>query len=134
MTTADTYQAIAQAYVDGVRALFVPAGAVASERGGGGQLSPAELADRAERLVAVNANLTSVTAERLSDADAGVRIQSSSQLLAKTLVDLEISTHLLQAAIDEEEQVQWSASASRERSASGSAIEERLAIILDMSS
>jgi len=128
VSTTDAYQTIAQAYADGVRALLARRGVGGAERSVGGQLPTVELAERAEQLVPVSANLTRAAADRLGDADPTVRIQSSAQLLAKALIDLEITSRLLEAAMDEGAP----AGADIERSASGSAFEERLAIVLGL--
>ncbi|HUW99449.1 MAG TPA: hypothetical protein VMY35_00590 [Phycisphaerae bacterium] len=126
-----TYQAAAQAYADGVRVLFAPSGAPTGERGGLGPTSPDELADQAERLAPLSAELTQAMAAGLADADPAVRAQASTQLLAKALTDLEIGLYLLQAAEDEEYQIAWAGGPGTERSRGGlGATVERLDLLL----
>jgi hypothetical protein len=126
-----TYQATALAYADGVRVLFAPSGAPTGERGGWGPASPGELAEQAEQLAPLSAELTQAASARLTDADPAVRAQASTQLLAKALTDLEIGLYLLQAAEDEEYQVAWAGGPGTERSRGGlGATVERLDLLL----
>ena len=126
-----TYQAAALAYADGVRVLFAPSGAPTGERGGWGPASPEELADQAERLAPLSAELTQAASARLADADPAVRAQASTQLLAKALTDLEIGLYLLQAAEDEEHRIAWAGGPGTERSRGGlGATVERLDLLL----
>ena len=125
------YQAAAQAYADGVRVLFTPSGAPTGERGGRGPASPGELAEQAEALAPVSAELTQASTARLADDDAAVRAQAATQLLAKALTDLEVSARLLQAAEDQEDEIAWAAGWGVERGGAGlGATEERLRLIL----
>jgi hypothetical protein len=131
MNTKDSYMAAAQAYADGVRVLFAPSGAPTGERGGLGAASPDELADQAERLAPLSAELTQAASARLTDADPAVRAQASTQLLAKALTDLEIGLYLLQAAEDEEHRIAWAGGPGTERSRGGlGATVERLDLLL----
>jgi hypothetical protein len=126
-----TYQATALAYADGVRVLFAPSGAPTGERGGWGPASPGELAEQAEQLAPLSAELTQAASARLTDADPAVRARASTQLLAKALTDLEIGLYLLQAAEDEEYQVAWAGGPGTERSRGGlGATVERLDLLL----
>jgi hypothetical protein len=126
-----TYQAAALAYADGVRVLFAPSGAPTGERGGWGPASPGELADQAERLAPLSAELTQAASARLTDADPAVRARASTQLLAKALTDLEIGLYLLQAAEDEEHRIAWVGGPGTERSRGGlGATFERLDLLL----
>jgi hypothetical protein len=126
-----TYQAAALAYADGVRVLFAPSGAPTGERGGLGPASPDELADQAERLAPLSAELTQAASARLTDADPAVRARASTQLLAKALTDLEIGLYLLQAAEDEEHRIAWVGGPGTERSRGGlGATFERLDLLL----
>jgi hypothetical protein len=126
-----TYQAAALAYADGVRVLFAPSDAPTGERGGLGPASPDELAEQAERLAPLSAELTRAAAAGLADADPAVRAQSSTQLLAKALTDLEIGLYLLQAAEDEEYQIAWTGGPGTERSRGGlGATDEHLNLLL----
>jgi hypothetical protein len=126
-----TYQATAQAYADGVRVLFAPSGAPTGERGGWGPASPGELAEQAERLAPLSAELTQAASARLTDADPAVRARASTQLLAKALTDLEIGLYLLQAAEDEEHRIAWVGGPGTERSRGGlGATVERLDLLL----
>jgi len=126
-----TYQAAALAYADGVRVLFAPSGAPTGERGGWGPASPGELAEQAERLAPLSAELTQAASARLTDADPAVRARASTQLLAKALTDLEIGLYLLQAAEDEEHQIAWTGGPGMERSRGGlGATVERLDLLL----
>src|SRR5438105_1436211 len=84
--TTSSYQPIAQAYADGVRALFSPpAGQVAPtgepavrcmqvERGA---VSNEQLADRAEQLSPVSVKLTEATSAQLDAADPIERMEAS---------------------------------------------------------
>ena len=103
MNGNDTYQTTAQAYVDGVRALFAPAPAPKGERGTLEAAIAPDLASQADDLVAVSAELTRAAEGRLSDEDPQVRQQAANQLLAKALVDLEVSFQMLEAAERAEE-------------------------------
>jgi hypothetical protein len=126
-----TYQAAALAYADGVRVLFAPSGAPTGERGGWGPASPGELAEQAEQLAPLSAELTQAASARLTDADPAVRARASTQLLAKALTDLEIGLYLLQAAEDEEHRIAWVGGPGTERSRGGlGATVERLDLLL----
>jgi hypothetical protein len=115
MEANTSYLAVAQDYAEGVRALLAIKGASTGERGEGGPGSPAALAAQAEKLAPLSSSLTAEAANKLSAADPDLRAHASSQLLAKALTDLKVSTQLLQAAVDEEEGRSWD-SGARERS------------------
>lgn len=131
MKTTDSRLATAQAYADGVRALFAPAGAPTDERGVGGPVSPTDLADKAESLSTLSASLTTEAGAKLATAEEPrVKAQTSTQLLAKALTDLEVSAYLLQAAEDERANRVWARSEAAERSATGHAsVDELLKIV-----
>jgi hypothetical protein len=102
MDTKDAYLSAAQAYADGVRALLSPSAGPAAERGVLEAALAPDIAGRAERLAPLSARLTQAAAAQLEDDDPAVRMRASSQLLAKALTDLQISTYLLQLAEDAE--------------------------------
>lgn len=119
MSPTDTYREAAEAYVDGVRVLFAPSGAPTSERGGRGPVSYDELAVQAEKLLPVAEQLTRAAEDQFTDADPAVRIQGATSLMAKALTDLQVSAYLLQAAMDEEGEFEFSEeNTGRERSRS----------------
>lgn len=98
MNGSDVYQTTAQAYVDGVRALFAPAPRPKGERGTLEAAIAPDVATQADDLVAVSGELTRIAEGRLADQDPQVRQQAANQLLAKALLDLEISYRMLEAA------------------------------------
>jgi hypothetical protein len=105
MPTTDANQEAARAYAEGVRAFFAPSAALpTAERGERRVALPEDLAERAERLAPLSTNLTQEIAARLASPNPAAREQASTSLLAKALTDLDISGHLLQAALDEESQ------------------------------
>ena len=127
MTASTHYSQAANAYVEGVRALFAAAAASTGERRGEESVAAPDLAERAEQLTALSEQLTQAAEAQLEDPDHAVRAQASTQLLAKALTDLEVSAILLQAAMDEEEGLATEA----ERGATWLAIpEDRLQILL----
>ena len=71
MDTSSSYQAAAQAYANGVRLLFAPAGVAADERGERGPAAPQQLADRAEQLTTLSDNLTLAATARLASPGLG---------------------------------------------------------------
>jgi hypothetical protein len=115
METTDSYLAAAHAYADGVRVLFAPSGAPTGERGRRGPASFADLAGQAERLSSLSAQLTQSISAQLEHPAAPARAQASIASLAKALTDLEVSAYLLQAAVDEEEEVAWVGGEGSER-------------------
>ncbi len=116
MATLNSYDAVAHAYADGVRALFASSGLPTKERGAmRGPSSYRELAERAEKLSSISEDFTKVIASQLDDADPAVRTEASTRMLAKTLTDLEVGAQLLQAAMDEEEKAHFGKSRSAER-------------------
>jgi hypothetical protein len=115
MTTANEYERAAYAYVEATRALFAqdvrPAGARGAD-----EAPPAEaLADQAQTLTVLAAQLTQAAEKQLHAEDAQVRAQASTRLLAKALTDLEVSAYLLQAAEDEESGIEPSSTRGAER-------------------
>jgi hypothetical protein len=127
MEAKTSYLAVAQDYAENVRALFATTGALTGERGERGPGSPAALAAQAEKLAPLSSSLTAEAENRLlTDADPDMRAQASTQLLAKALTDLKVSAHLLQAAIDEEENIPWTEGRASERSISDAGSTEEL--------
>jgi hypothetical protein len=117
MEAKTPYLAAAQDYAENVRALFSVTGAPTGERGEGPPGSPAALADQAEKLAPLSSTLTAEAENRLlTGADPALRAEASTQLLAKALTDLTVSAHLLQAALDEEENIPWTEGRASERS------------------
>ncbi|AVH63777.1 MULTISPECIES: hypothetical protein [unclassified Nostoc] len=132
MNTSFSVQEVSQNYADRVRMLFTPSGAPTGERGGRSPNSHQDLAEQAENLSPVSAQLTQALALQLTNTDPNVYFQTSVKLLAKALTDLEISAYLYQAAIDEEEGISWSQSNIGERSLTDlGRIEENLQVILN---
>jgi hypothetical protein len=120
---ATPYLAVAQDYADNVRALFAVRGAPTRERGASAADSVA-LADQAEKLAPLSSSLIGEAEKRLA---SGVDpAQASSQLLAKALTDLKVSAYLLQAAIDEDENIPEGHSRESERSFSDARSTEEL--------
>lgn len=97
MTTTENYRAVAEAYATGVRELFTlaPTLPVPGVRGLG---APEALAERAESLAPLSAELTRSVSAQLAADDPLVRERASTRLLAKALTDLDVSAYLLQAA------------------------------------
>ncbi len=131
MGTTSSYQAIAQAYVNGVQGLFVTPGIPTTERGERKVAPSEDLADRATLLSPVSANLTRATVSLLADTDPAVRAQASTKLLVKALTDLEVSVYLLQVAEDEESGNAYPGNKETARGTSSFVgIEERLQLLL----
>jgi hypothetical protein len=117
VNSKDTYLEAARAYADGVRVLFAPSGQETGERGGRGPQSYVDLAEQAERLAPLSAQVTEEAAARLAEATPGERIEVETALLAKALTDLEICGYLLQASQDEEARTEFSRERRAERRA-----------------
>ena len=131
MHTTSPYLSAANAYADGVRTLLAPAGLPTRERGPRGPTSPRDLADQAEQLAPLSAELTAAAAAQLENPDPAERSAAATRLLAKALTDLDVSAHLLQAAMDEEDGLSWKRSKAAERGAAGlGATEEYLRLLL----
>ena len=133
MPSTNSYLDAAREYADGVRVLFAPVGAPTGERGGVGPVSPQDLATQAEKLLEASAKVTVEAENRLAtETDDAAKAQASTQLLAKALTDLEISSHLLNAAGDEEAKIVWTRGAGTVRGASSrQSVEELLAIMVE---
>jgi hypothetical protein len=111
MTQWDTYQQAAQAYAAGVLALLgiaaVPAGPALAAIPSGRDSGPAQnaqnatLAERATHLAPLADDLTLAARALFMDHDPLVRANTGSRLLAKALMDLHVSAHLLAAAQSE---------------------------------
>jgi hypothetical protein len=93
-----SYQSAAESYAQGVRDLFAAAPGAPTTRGELAPAPPTDLADRAEALAATSRDLTTAAAAKLAHPDPNVRIEGSTQLLAKALADLQVSAVLFQAA------------------------------------
>jgi hypothetical protein len=135
MPSTNSYLDAAREYADGVRVLFAPVGAPTGERGGVGPVSPQDLAAQAEKLLEVSAKVTVEAENRLAtETEDAAKAQTSTQLLAKAVTDLEISSHLLNAAGDEEGKIAWTKSSGTARSVSSRQnIEELLGIMVEES-
>ena len=132
MTQKDSYEVVARAYADGVRTLFAPPGPATRERGvDRGPASYEGLAKKAEALSGVSDNLGKEIAAQLSAPDPSVRMEGSNRMLAKALMDLEVSAQLLQAAKDEQQKTRFDTSRGAERGGGDlGAVEEYLGILL----
>ncbi|MDQ1640638.1 MAG: hypothetical protein QOF62_3977 [Pyrinomonadaceae bacterium] len=132
MPELNSYLEVARDYADGVRVLFAPTGKPTGERGGVGPTSPEDLAAQAEKLSAVSDELTKQAENRLaSEKDARAVAEASAQLLAKAITDLTVGAHLLQAAVDEDEDTPWTTARANERSITTTgSIEEMLQIVV----
>jgi hypothetical protein len=93
-----SYQSAAESYAQGVRDLFAAAPGAPATRGELAPAPPTDLADRAEALAATSRDLTTAAAAKLAHPDPNVRMEGSTQLLAKALADLQVSAMLFQAA------------------------------------
>ena len=102
MDTRHSYRETAQGYAEGVRGLFTPAPAAVAERGTAALTAGEDLAARAERLAVQSGDLTQAALARLLGPGADDRVLATTELLAKALSDLQVSTLLYQAALDEE--------------------------------
>ncbi len=102
MDTRRSYETTAEAYADGVRGLFKPAAAQATDRGGAAMVAAQDLASKAEALAPISSDLTQAALIRLASNDAHVRAQASTDLLTKALADLEVSKLLYEEAVREE--------------------------------
>jgi len=114
--SARAFPIIAQAYCEGVSALLAARGGDTGERGGVGPAKPEELATQAEKLAPLSAELTKAAATLVTDADPKVRVDAPAKLLAKSIVDLQVSARLFQADEDELAGVAASGARSPERS------------------
>jgi hypothetical protein len=94
----NSYQSAAESYAQGVRDLFAAAPGAPATRGELAPAPPTDLADRAEALAATSRDLTTAAAAKLAHPDPNVRMEGSTQLLAKALTDLQVSAVLFQAA------------------------------------
>jgi hypothetical protein len=116
MSQDESYLEAVRAYADGVRVLFSPSSKAAGERGGRGPESFADLANQAERLAPLSNQVTEEVASRLTEATPREQMEVETALLAKALTDLEVSSHLLQAAQDEERDAEFDGESQTERS------------------
>jgi hypothetical protein len=131
MNTPFSVPEITENYTALVRILFTPSGVSTGERSGRGPSSPQNLAQQAQSLSPVSAQLTQALAAQLTNADSDVYFQTSVKLLAKALTDLEISAYLYKAALDEEEGISWSQTDVAERSLTNlGTIEEYLQVLV----
>jgi len=102
MDTRRSYEKTAEAYADGVRGLYAPATARATDRGGAALVAAQDLASKAEELAPISSDLTQAALIRLASDDPQVRARASTDLLAKALADLEVSQLLYDEAVKEE--------------------------------
>ena len=107
MSPSSTFAETAAAYADGVQVLFAGSDVPTGERGGRGPVSYEDLAAQAEELAPVSEQYTREAEARLADEDPVARIQSATGLMAKALTDLQVSRYLLQAAMDQEEEYEF---------------------------
>lgn len=135
MPSTNSYFDAARDYAAGVRVLFAPTGAKTRERGVAGPASPQELGAQAEKLLEVSARVTAEAENRIAtETDDAAIAQASTQLLAKALTDLEISSHLLNAADDEDAGIVSTREMGTVRGASSrQSVEELLAIMVEES-
>jgi hypothetical protein len=89
-----------------------------------------ELADQAEIVVSASSDLTETAIEELGQPDIATRQQASERLLAKTIVEIEICTALLQYAEAEEVEATDIAFEDERSTSNYRAIEPYLNIIL----
>jgi len=92
-----SYPALTQAYADGVRTLLMPASAQRSLS----VRSYPELATEAQKLLLLSDDFIDAAAARIDFGTSDERVATQLQLLAKSLTDLAVSQHLLDAAEDE---------------------------------
>lgn len=119
MSARKTFGEAAEAYIDGVQVLFSASGLPTGVRGGKGPISYDGLAQQAEALSPVADHLTRAAEVQLIAEEPIARIQAATSLMAKALSDLQVSAYLLQAAIDEEDEIEFTTEdAERERSRS----------------
>ncbi len=121
---------LARAYVDGVRSLLAGSAPGAGERGTATVIG-ADAAERAEALAPLSEELTGSLAAGLEAEDTSTRTEAASRLLAKALADLEVTSFLLQGALDVEEGGAGADSALRgaERGGGWSGIDDALALL-----
>src|SRR5574338_684694 len=127
----ESYRAAAEAYSAGARALFTGSPAAGSlERAAAASFSPAGLAEQGSQLAPVSEQFTAAAAVLLEDPDPQVRADASAQMLAKALVDLQISAHFLEAAEFAENPAGQSFSVERsaERAAAAASVEDALTV------
>ncbi|HEX8144194.1 MAG TPA: hypothetical protein VF553_16450 [Pyrinomonadaceae bacterium] len=122
MASQEQYDAIAQSYVEELRALTAPRAFMTQtergERGAArGPVTATELVAQAEHLSTLSGELQTAAEGKLQSEEPAVKAEAATQLLAKALGDLEAGMFLLQAARDEEAGVLGtSAPAATERS------------------
>ncbi len=101
MTTND-YQAAVAAYADELRTLFAPE--LAESRSAEPHAASAEtLAERADRLAGLSADLLDQTTPLLSDDDPTVRLGAEQSLLAQAVASLRVAEGLMAAEVAEED-------------------------------
>lgn len=102
VTPASAYEKTASAYADAARRLFSIPGAPAAY--GVGETGEIEaIAAQAGRFAPLSQELTATAVERLDALGGFEREAAAAQLLAKALVDLQVSAFLAQAAAAEEQ-------------------------------
>jgi hypothetical protein len=98
MNFSEPHLAVAQAYVTEVKVLFAIAQESVSTAESPHRSMLQSLADQAEILLPVSSALTQAAIEELSQTDVALNQQVAERLLAKTIVEIEICTALLQYA------------------------------------
>ncbi len=97
MASRSSYDTVARAYADGVRALLTPT-LSAVERAAPAPASTDALTAQATALARRSAELRQATTADLAAADSAERARASTRLLAQAVTDLQISAYLLQVA------------------------------------
>jgi hypothetical protein len=129
MASRSSYDTVARAYADGVRALLTPT-LSAVERAAPAPASTDALTAQATALARRSAALRQATTADLAAADSAERARASTRLLAQAVTDLQISAYLLQVAQGEStDRTVRSAERSAEADFSTLDIEETLAIL-----
>jgi len=117
MNSERSYSQILLDYSQKVQDLFSSPSDSVGERGFRGPTSFENLADQAEDLIELSDQLNLAATDELLQAIPEQRIQHGTSLMAKSLVDLEISATLLEAALDLEENQPFQSNLDEERRA-----------------
>jgi len=129
MASRSSYDTVARAYADGVRALLTPT-LSAVERAAPAPASTDALTAQATALAGRSAELRQANTADLAAPDSAGRARASTRLLAQAVTDLQISAYLLQVAQGESaDRTVRSAERSAEADFSPFDIEETLAIL-----
>jgi hypothetical protein len=128
MNSEASYNQILFDYSQKVQALFASPGDLVGERGGRGPASFEDLAIQAQDLIVLSDRLNQATSDELAQALPEKRIQHGTSLMAKSLIDLEISAKLLEAALDQEANQSFRSTLDEER---GAGTRGQLDLLLD---